>query len=504
MNFFKSSWFKFIILIFVIAIIATIFYFKPNEPVSYRTATVRSGDIESYVEGSGAISATEARKMYAKVSAEIIEVLHEEGEEVNSGDVIMRLDSSSYETTVNGQKIAIEQANLSLNNIKKQINDLTITANATGYVSGLAISEGSYLSSTMPVCNILESGTYEIVLPFAYSESSKIPIGSTASVILTQNFSELQGVVTKVSEMRKLANASSQVVDVTIKVPTSGYSLSGAIAKGEILVNGIRQASTATSTFAPINLNIVRALTMGTVKTLNVYDGMFVNKGDVIAILTNDDLNTSLENANLTLKNLKLQYASVIDMLENYTIKAPISGVITSQNLSTGDMVTAGTILSTISNSDFLEFKIPVDELDIAKLDYEKEVEVTIDAISDTDTNPIKGKISKLPLEGVSSAGVTEYDVTIQIPGSENIRISMNANAKIIVSSKKDVLILPVDAVTKEDGKSKVIVLKDDKTTEERIVEVGDRNVSYIEIKGGLNEGENVIIPDATQGFGIF
>ena len=80
----------------------------------------------------------------------------------------------------------------------------------------------------------------------------------------------------------------------------------------------------------------------------------------------------------------------------------------------------------------------------------------------------------------------------------------MNANAKIIVSSKKDVLVLPVDAVTKEDGKSKVIVLNDDGTTEERVVEVGDRNVSYIEIKGGLNAGENVVIPDVEQGFGIF
>ena len=150
-------------------------------------------------------------------------------------------------------------------------------ANATGYISGLAISELSYLSNTMPVCNILESDTYEIVLPFVYSEANKIPIGSTAKITLVQNFSELQGVVTKVSEMRKLAEASSQVIDVTIKVPTSGYSLTGAIAKGEILVNGTKQASTATASFLPVSLNTVRALTMGTVKTLNVYDGKFVN-----------------------------------------------------------------------------------------------------------------------------------------------------------------------------------------------------------------------------------
>lgn len=504
MKFFKSGWFKFIILVVVIICIATVFYFKEDKPISYRTAVVSKGDIESSVEGSGTIASSEARKVYSKVSSEVLNVLHREGDFVSSGDVIALLDSSTYKSTVDAQKIAIEQATLSLNNIKKQISDLTIVSNTEGYVSGLTISEGSYVTNTMQVCNVLESDSYEIVLPFVYAESNQIQVGSGAKVTLIQNFASLDGTVTKVSEMRKLATASSQVVDVTIKVKTSGFSLAGAIAKGEILVNGTRQISTSTATFSSVNANIVRAKSAGTVKSLNVYEGKYVKVGDVIAVLSNEDLNTSLANAELTLKNLNTQYSSVKDQYDNYTIKAPIDGVITAQSLEVGDVVAMGNVLSTISNKDVLEFKIPIDELDIAKLNYGQEVRVTIDALEETKSSPIQGKISKLPLEGTSTAGVTEYDVTIQIPGSDDIRISMSANAKIITSSKKDVLMIPVDSVTKENGESYVDVVLDDGNTERRSVELGDRNISYVEIKGGLNEGERVVIPEVNSSNGLF
>ena len=92
MKFLRSGWFKFIILVVIIIGIATAFYFKEDENILYRTATVSKGNIESSVEGSGTITSVEARKIYSKVSSEVLSVLHKEGEHVNSGDVIAILD----------------------------------------------------------------------------------------------------------------------------------------------------------------------------------------------------------------------------------------------------------------------------------------------------------------------------------------------------------------------------------------------------------------------------
>lgn len=501
MKFFKSKWFKFLIVALVLVLVIVLLGGKNDTSESYRTVAVERGDVESFVEGSGTIKSSEARKIYSKVSSEVLEVYYKEGDKVKSGDIIAKLDSSNYNATVESQRIAIEQAKISLNNIQKQISDLQIVANSDGYVNGLTIAEGSYVTTTMQICNIKENSGFEVVIPFVYNEQNQIQVGNSASVTLIQNFSTLQGTVTKVGEMRKLSNASSQVVDITIKVVTSGYSLEGAEAKGEVLVNGTRQISTGTGKFTSINSNVVRAKSTGTVKSVNVYDGKFVKAGDVIAVLSNDDLQTSLKNARLNLQNLNSQYDLVKDQLDNYTITSPIDGTITAQSLEVGDMIAQGTVLSTISNKDLLEFTIPVDELDVAKINYDQKVKVTVDAIEETSANAIEGKITKIPLEGTSSAGVTEYNVTIQISGDEDIRISMNANAKIITSSKEDVLLIPVDAIIKEDGISYVDILTETGNVERVKIETGARNISYIEVVDGLKEGDKVIIYDVNNNF---
>lgn len=503
-KFLKSGWFKFVIFIIVFVVLALLLNSNKKETETYRTASVTRGNIEASVEGSGTISSSESRKVYAKASAEVLNVLHEEGDYVREGEVLAKLDSTAMDSTAESQRIAIEQANLSISSIQKQIADLTIVANATGYVSELAIAEGSYVTTSMPICNVIEQGAYEIVLPFGYNEVNRIQVGNSARITLTSNFATLDGVVTKVSEMRKIATGSAQVVDVTIRVDTTGYSLAGAQGKGEVVVNGTKQISTSVAQFNSISANIVRAKSTGTVQKLNVYEGKFVNAGDVIAVLSNDDLSTSLKNARLTLQNLIAQNNSIKDQLDNYVIKAPIAGTITSQDIKDGDMVASGTPVLTISNKDILEFEIPIDELDIAKLDYDQEVRVTIDALKETQDNPIQGKISKLPLEGVSTSGVTEYKVKIQIPGDEKIRISMNADAKIITHSQKNVLMVPVDSVTKENGEPYVTVVLEDGTTERKLVELGERNISYVEVKSGLKEGEKVVVPQLNESYSWF
>ena len=61
-------------------------------------------------------------------------------------------------------------------------------------------------------------------------------------------------------------------------------------------------------------------------------------------------LDTSLKNARLTLQNLNAQNKSIKDQLDNYTIKAPVAGTITAQDIKVGDVVTAGMPILTISN----------------------------------------------------------------------------------------------------------------------------------------------------------
>lgn len=106
---------------------------------------------------------------------------------------------------------------------------------------------------------------------------------------------------------------------------------------------------------------------MGTVKEVYVNEGKRVQKGETIALLENSDLTTNLQTVNLNLENLNNQLVTMKKQLGYYLIKAPIAGTITSQTVEKGDMVAAGTMLTSISDKDTMEFVVPIDELDIAK-----------------------------------------------------------------------------------------------------------------------------------------
>lgn len=500
-----KKWIKRIIIVIVICVVAFMIFNKPEETKSYRTSGVERGDIETIVSGSGALSATKERKEYSKVSAEVDEIYYVEGDKVEEDYPIIKLDSSNYEATVKAQEIAIKQAELSKQNIEKQINDLEIKSETDGYISNLSIEKGSYVTNSMAICNIVKDGRFSVVLQFTYYENNPIQVGSKANITLVDSLTTMSGTVTKVSDMRRLVSGNAQVVDVTIEADTTGFSLEGANAKAEIYNGAMILSSANMAKFTSINSNIVRSKTMGTVKEVYANEGKKVKKGETIALLENTDLVTNLQNINLNLENLNNQLVTMKKQLGYYLIKAPISGTITSQKVEKGDMVAAGTMLTAISNKDTMEFVVPIDELDIAKIDYDQEVRVKIDALEETENNPLVGKITDIPEEGVTVSGVTDYYVTIQVSGNADMKISMNANADIVVNSVKNVLTIPVDSIIKENGKKYVDILKEDgATVERREVETGASDITNIEVKNGLSEGEKVIIPEATSGMGLF
>jgi multidrug efflux pump subunit AcrA (membrane-fusion protein) len=74
----------------------------------------------------------------------------------------------------------------------------------------------------------------------------------------------------------------------------------------------------------------------------------------------------------------------------------------------------------------------------------------------------------------------------------------MTASATIVADRRDDALSVPLAAVRSVDGKSVVSVVVgegNERRIEERVVETGLRAGDRIEIRGGLAEGEQIVIP---------
>lgn len=220
--------------------------------------------------------------------------------------------------------------------------------------------------------------------------------------------------------------------------------------------------------------------------------------------------------------------------LQKTTIVAPTSGIISQLNVKLGERVVgtaqmAGTDMLIIADMSRLEVRVDVSETDITKVKLGDTAFVETDAYRN---RKFTGIVSKVSVSGQNMGGsgalqqsassdqVTNYTVNVLIlpesyadlaaklgPKGFVFKPGMTAFVEIQTLKQKDVLSVPVNAVTtrdwpdslkkaNEDGIRQVVFVRDAKTNEVHLrdVKTGIQDNSYIQILDGLKENEEVVI----------
>ena len=102
-------------------------------------------------------------------------------------------------------------------------------------------------------------------------------------------------------------------------------------------------------------------------------------------------------------------------------------------------------------------------------------------------------------------SGVASYDVTLSVPYSEMVKVGMSADGEILIESRKNVVLVPIEAVTEMKNKKMVTVYgKGESGDDEKTIfpiETGIMDARYYEVVSGLEEGDRVVLTGlATQG----
>jgi macrolide-specific efflux system membrane fusion protein len=95
-------------------------------------------------------------------------------------------------------------------------------------------------------------------------------------------------------------------------------------------------------------------------------------------------------------------------------------------------------------------------------------------------------------------------DMPAEMPMNQTITVptlkeGLSVNVTIVLDESKDIIIVPVRAISTEGGISYVTVMKDDDTTEKRTVKTGINDWQYIEVTEGLTEGEKIVISQSAS-----
>ena len=215
-----------------------------------------------------------------------------------------------------------------------------------------------------------------------------------------------------------------------------------------------------------------------------------VKKGDPIVSMTGTDVQKTLENLLNEIMELRLDLKQLESTLDQTEIRATMDGVVASIHRQEGETVRAGEWIGDIYNTNEMMVWAQVDDIDIVNVKQDAPVKVTVDAVPG---ETFQGKVTHVSPMGEKINNVTRFSINIEVKGGPQLRPGMQANCFIDGGSAENVLLIPVEAIFEEDGKTMVEVLDEDGNVRMVQVRLGLMNDRYAEVIDGLEEGQLVI-----------
>lgn len=242
----------------------------------------------------------------------------------------------------------------------------------------------------------------------------------------------------------------------------------------------------------------------------------------------------------VTLAQANLQRAS--DVLQRTQSIAPIDGVVTNLPVRVGETVVPGiqnsaaSLIMTIADMSLITAEVKVDETDIVNVKLDQVADITIDAIPG---KTFKGHVIEIgntailrstglaaSQSAISSQEAKDFKVVIALDNPpDEIRPGLSCTSKVTTATRKNVVTIPIQALTvrqkgdleakpEDDKKDKknvqpvkldpaaekakkeeiqgVFVVADGKAVFKK-VDTGITGATDIEVIGGINDGEEIV-----------
>lgn len=188
-------------------------------------------------------------------------------------------------------------------------------------------------------------------------------------------------------------------------------------------------------------------------------------------------------------------------LLEDTKIRAPFSGIITQRYATEGAFVTPATSASDASSATStsivalardLEILAKVPEADISQIKVSQEVEIIADAYPD---KIFKGRVRLIAPEAIKERDVTLFQVRVEIKtGKEQLQSGMNVDLKFLGAQLNNALVVPPGVIVTDKcnrGQKGVLVYEENKI-KFKPVTIGSIIDNQIQILSGLKPGERV------------
>jgi membrane fusion protein, macrolide-specific efflux system len=240
-------------------------------------------------------------------------------------------------------------------------------------------------------------------------------------------------------------------------------------------IGNIQKIVSTTGGIEPQNRVEIIPPMAGRIEEIFVKEGNKVKKGDVLMKMSSTERAALIDNASSKGTENKKYWE---ELYKPTPIIASIDGEVIARDVEPGQSVSASSTVLVLSNR--LIIKADVDETDISSIKIGQKAIISLDAYPEI---KVEAKVEHIAFESTVVNNVTTYSVEIvpnKVPSI--FRSGMSSNIDIIIDSKENVLLLPMESIIEKNNKKFVtIATKDGKSMLE-------------EVKTGLNDGTNVEI----------
>lgn len=215
-----------------------------------------------------------------------------------------------------------------------------------------------------------------------------------------------------------------------------------------------------------------------------------------------ETLEQSLQEQTSLLESARAQEAGLNRSLQDLnrkegqlTLQSPVDGIVLSLPTKQEQVVTPGTVLASVAVPDKLEIKADILSDDLGEVKLGQRVKITAPVLG---TKTLYGKVKEIypqAEEKQSALGVIQrrVPVIVTLADPANLKPGYEVKVAIETSTRRDVLVIPREAVrTLKDGGKEVMVVTDNRV-KHRPVKTGIGDRENIEITKGLTAGDVII-----------
>jgi len=222
-----------------------------------------------------------------------------------------------------------------------------------------------------------------------------------------------------------------------------------------------------------------------------------VEEAQTAVLLAGQEVASAEQQARIASQQAGLARDSVarVDPVRTFPLLSPITGLVSTLNVATGQQVEAGAELLNIVNLSTVFLEAQVFERDLPTVRESRRASYTAAAMPDEVYRIGEGGDGQLVTIGQAIEPRTRTaGVIYEVPNPLNrLRDGMFVEITIDTTGNKSVLSVPKEAVITEQGRTFIFVFRGGETYEKRVVVLGSAGQDYNEVRSGVQAGERVV-----------